>query len=111
MNETGKSTSENPYSRLRKSHGVLNIIGWGILMIIGAIVGRYLKQYDPLWFYLHISIQTFGFILGVAGVISGFVLNNRIEAHVTTHKALGIFILVLGSLQVYTNIFFSYHIT
>ncbi|ONH92621.1 hypothetical protein PRUPE_8G184600 [Prunus persica] len=57
---TGQSTSssQSPYSKLRKSHGVLNMLGWGILLIIG------------------------------------------LNADVSTHKALGIIILVLGCLQV-----------
>ncbi|PQM42297.1 cytochrome b561 and DOMON domain-containing protein [Prunus yedoensis var. nudiflora] len=99
---TGQSTSssQSPYSKLRKSHGVLNMLGWGILMIIGVIVARYLKPYDPLWFYLHTCIQSFGFIFGIIGVVCGFVLNNKLNADVSTHKALGIIILVLGCLQV-----------
>lgn len=76
------------------------MLGWGILMIIGAMVARYLKEKDPFWFYFHASIQLFGFILGLVGIICGFVLNNRLNAAVTTHKGLGIFILVLGCLQV-----------
>ncbi|XP_059433802.1 cytochrome b561 and DOMON domain-containing protein At3g07570 [Corylus avellana] len=98
---TGQSaTGGSPYVRLRRSHGVLNMLGWGILMIIGAMVARYFKEKDPFWFYFHASIQLFGFILGLAGIICGFVLNNRLNAAVTTHKGLGIFILVLGCLQV-----------
>ncbi|KAM1122118.1 hypothetical protein TB1_003721 [Malus domestica] len=95
-----KSSTESPHSRLRKSHGVLNMLGWGILMIIGVIVARYLKPYDPLWFYLHTCIQSFGLIFGIIGVFCGFVLKNKLNADVSTHKSLGIFILVLGCLQV-----------
>ncbi|CAB4321395.1 unnamed protein product [Prunus armeniaca] len=36
----------------------------------------------------------------VARVVCGFVLNNKLNADVSTHKALGIIILVLGCLQV-----------
>ncbi|XP_044502153.1 cytochrome b561 and DOMON domain-containing protein At3g07570 isoform X2 [Mangifera indica] len=97
---TGQTKSESPHAKLRKSHGILNMLGWGILMIIGAIVGRYSKQWDPLWFYAHTLIQSFGFILGLAGVICGVVLNNKLDTNVSSHKALGIIILVLGCLQV-----------
>ncbi|KAM1684088.1 hypothetical protein TB2_034788 [Malus domestica] len=69
----GKSSANSPYSRLRKSHGVLNMLGWGILMIIGVIIAR---------------------------VLCGFALNNKLNADVSTHKSLGIFVLVLGCLQV-----------
>ncbi|OMO96853.1 hypothetical protein CCACVL1_04756 [Corchorus capsularis] len=97
---TGKSASKTPYSRLRKSHGILNMLSWGILMIIGAIVARYMKQWDPIWFYSHAVIQSCAFILGIIGIICGFVLEDRLKADVSTHKGLGIFILVLASLQV-----------
>lgn len=100
MHATGQSASQNPYVRLRRSHGVLNMIGWGILMIIGTIVARYFKHRDPIWFYIHISFQSLGFILGVVGVIFGFVLNNHLNTDVSTHKGIGLFILALGCLQV-----------
>ncbi|EXB40467.1 Putative ferric-chelate reductase 1 [Morus notabilis] len=97
---TGQSASQKkPHERLRKSHGLLNTLGWGILMVIGSIVARYCRQWDPLWFYVHMGIQSFGFLLGVIGVLCGFLLENRIDADVSTHKGLGIFILVLGCLQ------------
>ncbi|XP_021274307.1 cytochrome b561 and DOMON domain-containing protein At3g07570 [Herrania umbratica] len=97
---TGTSTAKSPHTRLRKSHGILNMLSWGLLMIIGAIVARYFKQWDPIWFYSHAVIQSCAFILGLSGVICGFVLEDRLKADVSTHKGLGIFILVLGCLQV-----------
>lgn len=85
------------------------MLGWGILVIIGAITARYLRQWDPVWFYLHTGIQSLGFGVGLAGVICGFVLDNHLDADVSTHKALGIFILVLGCLQVCLSyIIYSY---
>ncbi|KAM4070266.1 hypothetical protein ACJW30_12G152400 [Castanea mollissima] len=96
----GQSASESPYSGLRRGHGILAMLGWGILMIIGTIVARYFKHKDPIWFYLHISLQTVGFLLGVIGVICGFILNNHLNANVGSHKSIGIFILLLGCLQV-----------
>ncbi|XP_065638068.1 cytochrome b561 and DOMON domain-containing protein At3g07570 [Quercus suber] len=96
----GQSASESPYSALRRGHGILAMLGWGILMIIGTIVARYFKHKDPIWFYLHISLQSVGFILGVIGVICGFILNNHLNANVGSHKSIGIFILLLGCIQV-----------
>ncbi|KAL4558482.1 hypothetical protein LXL04_036683 [Taraxacum kok-saghyz] len=89
-----------PYSNLKRAHGALNMIGWGILIPIGAMVARYLKHLNPLWFYIHTGIQSLGFILGLSGVIAGLVLDNRINADVNSHKALGITILIFGCLQV-----------
>ncbi|XP_061349875.1 cytochrome b561 and DOMON domain-containing protein At3g07570-like [Gastrolobium bilobum] len=86
--------------KLRRSHGILNIAGWSILMIIGFIIARYFKQLDPIWFYLHASIQTFGFIAGVIGIFCGFSLSKKLSADVTNHKNIAILILVLGCLQV-----------
>ncbi|TKY64035.1 integral to membrane [Spatholobus suberectus] len=97
---TGSSASGSPYMNLKRSHGVLNILGWGILIIMGAIVARYFREWDPFWFYFHATVQSLGFVLGVIGVISGLVLNNQLHIDVSLHKALGIIILVLGCLQV-----------
>ncbi|PON41886.1 Cytochrome b561 and DOMON domain-containing protein [Trema orientale] len=98
---TGQSASQkSPHLRLRRSHGILNMIGWGILMMIGAMIARYGRQWDPVWFYVHAGVQLLAFTLGIIGVICGFLLNSRLNADVSTHKGLGIFILVLGSLQV-----------
>ncbi|KAK8694203.1 hypothetical protein V6N13_071759 [Hibiscus sabdariffa] len=94
------SATSSPHSRLRKSHGILAMLGWGILMLIGAIVGRYFRQWDPLWFYSHLAIQCCAFLLGIFGIITGFVLEDRLGEDVDTHKSLGVFILVLGCLQV-----------
>ncbi|XP_061349923.1 cytochrome b561 and DOMON domain-containing protein At3g07570-like [Gastrolobium bilobum] len=97
---TGSSGSENPTMNLKRIHGVVNILGWGILIIMGAIVARHFKEWDPFWFYFHASVQSLGFVLGVIGVISGLVLNNELHVDVTLHKALGIIILVLACLQI-----------
>lgn len=98
--KTGQTKSESPHAGLRRSHGILNILGWGILLIIGAMVARYSKQWDPHWFYAHALIQSLGFILGLVGIVLGIILNSELEVDVSTHKALGLIILVLGSLQV-----------
>lgn len=69
-------------------------------MMIGAMAGRYFKRWDPMWFYSHAAIQSCAFLLGLAGIISGFVLEDRLNTNVDTHKTLGILVLVLGCLQV-----------
>lgn len=99
---TGQFQKEkSPNSSLRRSHGLLNMLGWAILMPIGAMVARYMRKWDPTWFYAHGIIQSIGFILGLSGVICGLVLENRLKASsVGKHKGIGITVLVLGSLQV-----------
>ncbi|KAK2353635.1 cytochrome b561 and DOMON domain-containing protein [Trifolium repens] len=97
---TGSSVLGNSYMNLKRSHGVLNILGWGMFIIMGAIVARYFKDWDPFWFNFHASVQSLGFILGLIGVISGLILNNQLHVNFNLHKALGIIILVLACLQV-----------
>lgn len=87
---------------------MLVILGWGVLVPIGILAARYFKSYDPHWFYGHISIQTIGFGLGLAGIIMGFDLDEDEIDNYDTHKALGIVVLVLGCLQV--SKLFSLHL-
>ena len=35
-------------------HGILMYIAWGLLLPLGALLGRYYRQYWPFWFILHI---------------------------------------------------------
>lgn len=91
----------SPHDKLRKTHGLMNMFGWGIIIIIGAIVARHMKQWDA-WFYTHIALQITGFLLGLTGIICGLVLKNRTSANnVAAHASLGITILVMGILQVH----------
>ena len=91
--------SSYPY-QLKRTHGILNMFGWGVLLPIGAIVARYFKRSDPLWYYIHAVIQLIGFLIGLAGVVAGVALYDKLHADVSAHRGLGIFILVLGILQV-----------
>lgn len=98
---SGSSSSSSSFPEgLKRTHGALNLFAWGVLLPIGAIVARYCRRWDPLWFYLHAGIQFVGFILGLAGVVAGVSLYNKIQADVPAHRGLGIFVLVLGILQV-----------
>ncbi|XP_073002963.1 cytochrome b561 and DOMON domain-containing protein At3g07570-like [Typha latifolia] len=90
---------ESSFSTERR-HGLLALLGWGVLMPLGVMAARYFKQHDPQWFYSHISLQGIGFALGLAGIILGFGLDDDGIDDVDAHKALGIAILVFGSLQV-----------
>lgn len=78
-----------------------------MLLPVGAIVARYCKQWDPLWYYLHAVIQLIGFIFGLAAVVAGVALYDKLHANVTAHRGLGIFVLVLGILQVSVLIFYQ----
>lgn len=101
------TTSTYPY-QLKRNHGALAIFGWGVLLPIGAIIARYCRQWDPIWYYLHVIFQFAGFIVGLAGVVAGISLYNRLHSDVKVHRGLGIFILVLGTLQVSGLIFLQF---
>jgi len=102
---TGASSSSGSTDTLKRNHGALNIFAWGVLLPIGAIIARYCRQWDPAWFYLHVGFQVSGFIFGVAGVVLGVTLYNKLTATVHAHRGLGIFILVLAIFQVLALLF------
>lgn len=104
---SGSSTQATGNSRQkrRNTHGVLNAVSWGILMPTGAIIARYLKVFksaDPTWFYLHITCQASAYIVGVSGFGTGLKLGSDSEGvEYDTHRALGIVLVCLGTLQVF----------
>ncbi|CAN4111447.1 unnamed protein product [Withania somnifera] len=75
-----------------KTHGVLGILGWGLFCPSGA--------FFSLWYYVHVSSKFIGFILGLAGVVVGIELNNKLQAGIPGHQGTGILILVLSIRQV-----------
>ncbi|CAL1398174.1 unnamed protein product [Linum trigynum] len=86
---------------MKRNHGVLATLGWGVLLPAGAIVARYLREKDPLWFYLHSIIQFLGFLLGLAAVVLGQKLYMETNnAQLLPHRGIGIFILTLAILQI-----------
>ncbi|KAK6142705.1 hypothetical protein DH2020_023053 [Rehmannia glutinosa] len=84
----------------RRTHGTLALLGWGLFLPVGAILARYLRHKDSLWYYLHVGFQFIGFLLGVAALVVGLSLNNELHAYIPAHKGIGIFVLVLTILQV-----------
>ncbi|KAL2614063.1 hypothetical protein R1flu_025755 [Riccia fluitans] len=96
-------TATNTYSdptTLRRSHGVISIFGWGILLPVGAIVARYCKLWDPAWFYIHVVMQVMGFVLVTVALIMGNSLGDKVQGvDYGAHQGLGIFVFVLATLQ------------
>lgn len=88
----------------QQAHGILNIIGWGILLPIGVITARYLRrfpiEYDE-WHPLHMLCQILGYILGTVGWGIGLWLGNS-SKHYTlkTHRILGILVFTFATIQV-----------
>lgn len=85
---------------MKKTHGALSVLGWGLFLPYGAIVARYLRHRDPLWYYIHLVIEFLGFILGVAAAVVGLSLSHMLQVDIVGHKTIGIFVLVLSILQV-----------
>ncbi|KAJ7962575.1 Cytochrome b561 and DOMON domain-containing protein [Quillaja saponaria] len=93
-------TSDNNLGNLRMNHGIVAIIGWGLVLPVGAIVPRYFKHKDPQWYYLHSVIQFVGFGLGLAAILLGRQLYTRMKAQIPAHRGIGIFVFVLSILQI-----------
>ncbi|GKV39596.1 hypothetical protein SLEP1_g47347 [Rubroshorea leprosula] len=89
--------------RLRKVHGILNIIGWGTLLPIGVIIARYFRKYpfkSSWWFLLHVSCQTAGFVLGTIGFATGLWIGHYSRFYsFHTHRTLAICIFAFTTLQ------------
>ncbi|CDP04492.1 unnamed protein product [Coffea canephora] len=85
-------------------HGVLNAVSLGILIPLGAIIARYVKEFplaDPAWFYLHVTCQLSAFILGVAGFGAGRRLGSQSPGITyAVHRGLGISLFTLALVQV-----------
>ncbi|XP_024392891.1 cytochrome b561 and DOMON domain-containing protein At3g61750 [Physcomitrium patens] len=97
---TGVMAGESTASKLAKKskiHASLQILGWGLLLPIGAMVARYARSFDPAWFYTHIAFQFVGFACIIAGLVTGFELLSHFQHdHLTAHKWIGIFITVVA---------------
>ncbi|KAK4492950.1 hypothetical protein RD792_000277 [Penstemon davidsonii] len=102
--DTG-STSGGSRDRNRNIHGVLNVVSWGILMPLGAVIARYLKVFkgaNPAWFYVHVTCQTSAYIVGVAGWGTGLKLgSDSVGVQQNVHRNIGITLFVLGTLQIF----------
>ncbi|RDY14371.1 Cytochrome b561 and DOMON domain-containing protein, partial [Mucuna pruriens] len=87
--------------QMRTNHGILGIMGWGLILPVGAIIARYFRHKDPLWFYLHAVIQFVGFTFGLGTVVLGLQLYSKMHVHIPAHRGIGIFALVLSILQIF----------
>ncbi|KAI8567215.1 hypothetical protein RHMOL_Rhmol02G0103500 [Rhododendron molle] len=75
--------------------------GSGIMMPLGFMAARYLKavgrKADPFWFYVHITLQLPGYLLGMAGGATGLYLGIKsVGVHHPCHMGIGITLSCLG---------------
>ncbi|KAH7546755.1 hypothetical protein FEM48_Zijuj01G0235100 [Ziziphus jujuba var. spinosa] len=89
---------------IKKVHGIINGISWGLLMPIGAMVARYVKVFEvanPAWFYIHVTCQCSAYLIGVAGWGTGVWLGAKSSGiQYKAHKCIGITLFCLATLQV-----------
>lgn len=87
---------------------MLNAVSWGIMLPVGGMVARWLKEFipqSPAWFYLHVSCQLMGYSVGAAGWGTGLKLGSQSEGITyTTHRNIGIALFSLGTLQVHQSL-------
>ncbi|XP_059286828.1 cytochrome b561 and DOMON domain-containing protein At5g47530-like [Lycium ferocissimum] len=90
----------------RIAHGILNIIGWGVILPIGVIIARYFKK-GPInwnehdqWKHAHKTCQTCGYIIGATGWALGLWLGASSKYYsFPKHGAFGISIFTFATLQ------------
>ncbi|CAN1288781.1 Cytochrome b561 and DOMON domain-containing protein At5g35735 [Linum perenne] len=89
--QTGATTAAGgSNSRVKKVHGVLNAVSWGILLPLGAIIARYMK-----------ACQLSAYIVGVAGWGTGLKLgSDSVGVEYNKHRNIGITLFCFGTLQV-----------
>ncbi|PIA34703.1 hypothetical protein AQUCO_03700172v1 [Aquilegia coerulea] len=88
------------HGHLRRCHGILAMVAWALLLPAGAIVARYFRHHEPLWYHLHIYFQCAGSIIGFVAVVVGMVLRPHLAIDIGTHANAGGLVLMLSILQV-----------
>lgn len=103
--QTFASSGGPPYNFLKRTHGIINTISWGIFLPLGVISARYLRSFtESAWFYVHVCFQTVGYMLGVTGWALGMKLRTDTGVIHASHQNIGITLFVLATLQVFALI-------
>lgn len=89
---------------LKSFHGIMCGISWGIMLPVGVLISRYLKVFkttDPIWFKLHVTCQSSGYIIGLIGWATGINLGAQLSGlRYKTHGCIGITLFCLATIQV-----------
>ncbi|BBN02509.1 hypothetical protein MPTK1_2g15890 [Marchantia polymorpha subsp. ruderalis] len=86
---------------LKNNHGIVNVVAWGILFPVGIMSTRYIRPFtESIWFYMHVSCQVLGYVLGVIGFGMGIKLQQDSGAIRYKHRNLGVVMFALATLQV-----------
>ncbi|CAN4075418.1 unnamed protein product [Withania somnifera] len=99
----GRGNRVHKSSRIRKVHGILNIIGWGTLLPIGVIIARNFREFPvPIkgWKNYHFSCQAVGYFVGSMGWAVGIWLGKASKYYsFPKHGTFGICIFIFATLQ------------
>ncbi|KAJ4796769.1 hypothetical protein LUZ62_048015 [Rhynchospora pubera] len=103
INMTNHHVSGRRVRALRKAHGILNIAGWGFLLLCGVIAARYFRDFPfncrRVWFVVHVGLQICGYTIGTAGWAIGLSLQSDHFRTFRAHRIIGIIIFGLATLQ------------
>lgn len=94
---------------LKSVHAVFNTVSWGILLPMGALGARYLRQVQsigPSWFYAHAATQLTAILIGTVGFAIGIRLGELSPGVVYgLHRKVGLAAFCLGALQTMALLF------
>lgn len=100
--QTGESSTV-PVPPLKKAHGALMTVGMGIILPLGAMCARFMKERltDGLWFKIHKWGQTLGLVLCLIGFALAvkFTADGGGKHFANTHAKLGLAAVCLAVLQ------------
>ena len=92
-------------AREKVLHGVLMVLGWGVLLPGGVLIARYLKWKGKIWIKLHIGMQILGLALGIAGLALALVQFGPLGGSLGGHGLMGLLVSALGVLQPLNGVF------
>mmetsp|Transcript_37108 Transcript_37108/g.82554 ORF Transcript_37108/g.82554 Transcript_37108/m.82554 type:complete len:617 (+) Transcript_37108:171-2021(+) len=106
LNFFSRRTTAARYFTYPQLHGLFMGLAWGVLLPAGALIARYLRHKDPLWFKLHRAIQASGVVCALVGFILIWVGGARNPGF--AHGIIGLLVMALG-LQQPINAYFRPH--
>ena len=87
------------------THGSLMLISWGVLLPLGAIFGKFLKHRGPIWFKIHVGLQTLGLVMAIVGFsaavrnFDAFADKANTSKYNYEHAIMGTVVMALGMAQ------------
>jgi len=85
-------------------HGALMYAAWGLLLPLGALLGRYYRWTWPCWFIFHVICQSAGLLLTVAGFVIIFLVGSWNQPNFP-HAIIGIVLTAILLQQFLNGIF------